>query len=129
MRCIYYFGALYILLWCVVYITLVRCTYYSDDGKSTIKVDQSIVNGRVGTFYVSFSPLQPGMNALVDNVSDYGDILEPNATYSYSIRSNTIGCYFFDEQTSSMSTDGCTVGHLHYATELRCLLEISALFL
>ena len=71
-------------------------------------IDQDVIEGRTGTFYVSFAPLQLGIASL-DDTEDYRSLLEPNATFSYSVRSSTVGCYWFNEETSLMSSEGCTV--------------------
>ncbi|XP_067929649.1 uncharacterized protein [Watersipora subatra] len=77
---------------------------------SIVRLDETVVKGRMGIFYVSFAPLKlSASNLSIDNITDYRKVLESNASYSYSIHSNTVGCYFFDEEAMAISSKGCTV--------------------
>jgi len=54
-------------------------------------------------------------------------VLEPNATYSYGIFSSTAGCYYYDDVTTSMSSEGCTVSVSHYPTARKAKSELAFL--
>ena len=79
-----------------------------EEDPSVLRISQDVIDGRQGTFYIGFAPLRPDVEPPVD-VSE--DILEPNATFSYSIRSSTAGCYYMVGGTGAMSSSGCTVSH------------------
>lgn len=80
-------------------------------------VDQAVVGGRTGTFYVSFAPLDSDVSPQ-DNFTNYEDRLVANASFSYSIRSNTAGCYYYDEELEKLSSEGCLVSHECYGVNL-----------
>lgn len=84
-------------------------TFFIDPtGPAIIMMDENVIEGRTGTFYVSFAPLQLGFTS-INETDDYRSILEPNATFAYSVRSSTVGCYWFNEETTEMTTEGCKV--------------------
>lgn len=71
-------------------------------------MDQTVIAGRTGMFYISLAPLQIGISALDEN-SDYRQHLVANASFYYSIRTSTAGCYYYDEKSQAMSSEGCLV--------------------
>lgn len=71
-------------------------------------VDQAVVAGRTGTFYVGLAPLKAGSSGL-NETERFEEQLVANATFSYAIRSNTAGCYYYDEKLEVLSSEGCLV--------------------
>ena len=84
----------------------------SRDLSSTIRIDESVVRGRTGTFYISFAPVD--RSTYTESLTNFTQMLVANASYYYNIKTNTIGCYYFDEGTSSLSSQGCIVSLLSW---------------